>query len=224
MVQSKILVIAPHPDDEVLGVGGTMAKRVQAGCEVYVCVVTKGCPPLYQEKVVEDGQARCREADQLLGVKETIFLDFPAVMLETVPRHQFNGKIFGVVQRIKPDEVFIPHWGDMQLDHKLVVGSCMVAFRPKYEHKICRIYAYETLSETGWDVPAADNMFIPNVYEDISEHLDTKIAAMECFPRQLAEFPAARSIGAIRALAAYRGATVGVKAAEAFSLVREIKI
>ncbi len=223
MQPGKVLVFAPHPDDEILGVGGTMAKRAQAGCEVYVCVVTKGCPPLYQENVVRDGQAKCREADRSLGVKETIFLDFPAVMLETVPRHQFNGKILDVVQRIKPDEVFIPHWGDMQLDHKLVVDSCMVALRPKYEHKICRIYAYETLSETGWDVPTAEKTFIPNVYEDISDYLEAKIEAMEWFPRQLAEFPAARSIGAIRALAAYRGAMVGVKAAEAFSLVREIK-
>lgn len=223
MQSEKVLVFAPHPDDEILGVGGTMAKRVKAGYEVYVCIVTKGCLPLFEEESIKIVREECRKADQSLGVKETIFLAFPAVMLETVPRYQFNGRILDVVQRIKPDEVFIPHWGDMQLDHKLVVDSCMVALRPKYEHKISRIYAYETLSETGWDVPTAEKSFIPNVYEDISECLEAKVTAMECITSQLADFPAARSIGAIRALAAYRGATVGVQAAEAFSLVREIK-
>ena len=88
---------------------------------------------------------------------------------------------------------------------------------------MCRIYAYETLSETGWNIPNTVNEFIPNVYEDISDFLDTKIKAMEIFKTQLAEYPNARSVGAIEALARYRGSTVSVQAAEAFSLIREIK-
>ena len=102
----KILVIAPHPDDEIIGVGGTIAKRVQAGDEVYVCIVTKGIEPIFREEFIEQGRKECREADAKLGVKETIFLDFPAVMLETVPRYEFNGKIAEVVQHINPDEVY----------------------------------------------------------------------------------------------------------------------
>ena len=219
----KVLVIAPHPDDEILGVGGTMAKRSAKGDEVYVCVVTKGCPPLFNEEFIEQGRAECREADRLAGAKETLFLDFPAVMLETVPRYEFNGKIGEVISKIRPDEVYIPHRGDMQLDHQMVVDAAMVALRPKYAHTVCRIYAYETLSETGWNIPNTVNEFIPNVYEDISNFLDTKIKAMEVFKSQLAEYPNARSVGAIEALARYRGSTVSVSAAEAFSLVREIK-
>ena len=219
----KVLVIAPHPDDEILGVGGTMAKRSAKGDEVYVCVVTKGCPPLFNEEFIEQGRTECREADRLAGAKETLFLDFPAVMLETVPRYEFNGKIGEVISKIRPDEVYIPHRGDMQLDHQMVVDAAMVALRPKYAHTVCRIYAYETLSETGWNIPNTVNEFIPNVYEDISDFLDTKIKAMEIFKSQLAEYPNARSVGAIEALARYRGSTVSVNAAEAFSLVREIK-
>lgn len=219
----KVLVFAPHPDDEILGVGGTMAKRAAAGDEVYVCVVTKGCAPLFDEAHVERVGRECREADRLAGAKETMFLDFPAVMLETVPRYAFNGKIGEVIAKIKPDEVYIPHRGDMQLDHQMVVDAAMVALRPKYEHTVCRIYAYETLSETGWNIPNTVNEFIPNVYEDISDFLDTKIKAMEIFKTQLAEYPNARSVGAIEALARYRGSTVSVNAAEAFSLIREIK-
>ena len=220
--QTANFSFAPHPDDEILGVGGTIAKRAKAGCEIYVCIVTKGCEPLYHEDDVKKCQADCRAADKLLGSKETIFLNFPAVMLETVPRYEFNESIFDTVKQIKPDEVFVPHWGDMQLDHKLVVDACMVAMRPKYEHVVKKIYAYETLSESGWDVPMASKTFIPNVYEDISDYLENKIEAMKYFRSQLSNFPAARSIEAIRAQARFRGATVNMKAAEAFSLVREI--
>ena len=219
----NVLVIAPHPDDEILGVGGTMAKRVMNGDSIYVCIVTKAGEPLFREELVEHAREECREADRLLGVKETIFLDFPAVMLETVPRYQFNGKIMETVRRIKPDEVYIPHRGDMQIDHKMVVDAAMVALRPKYDHKVKRIYAYETLSETGWDIPNTVNEFIPTVYEDITDTIDKKLEAMSIFKSQLGEFPDARSNGAVEALARFRGATVGFHAAEAFALIRELK-
>lgn len=219
----KVLVIAPHPDDEIIGVGGTIAKRVKAGDEVYVCVVTKGQEPMFKKDFIEKGRRECREADAKLGVKETIFLNFPAVMLETVPRCEFNGKISELVQKINPDEVYIPHRGDMQIDHQMVVDAAMVAVRPRGKSYPKRVYAYETLSETGWNIPNTVNEFIPTVYEDISEFIETKLKAMSVFESQLAPFPAARSIAAIEALAKYRGATVSVNAAEAFSLIREIK-
>lgn len=219
----KVLVIAPHPDDEIIGVGGTIAKRAKSGDEVYVCVVTKGGLPLFDPEFIEQGRRECCEADAKLGVKETIFLDFPAVMLETVPRYEFNGKIAELVQRINPDEVYIPHRGDMQIDHQMVVDAAMVAVRPRGKNYPKRVYAYETLSETGWNIPNTMNEFIPTVYEDITDTYDVKLAAMSVFESQLAPFPAARSIGAIEALAKFRGATVSVKAAEAFSLIREVK-
>ncbi len=220
----NVLIIAPHPDDEVLGVGGTIAKRANNGDNVYVCVVTKAGEPLFSSELVEQGRSECREADKFLGVKETFFLDFPAVRLEEVPRYKLNEGLMQAVQRVKPDEVYIPHRGDMQLDHKMIVDAVMVALRPKYDHIVKRIYAYETLSETGWDIPNTVNEFIPNVYEDISETLENKLKAMGIFKSQCGEFPAARSLGAIEALAKYRGATVNLRAAEAFSLIREIKV
>lgn len=220
----NILVFAPHPDDEVIGVGGTIAKRAASGDKVFVCVVTKGAAPLYDEKGVQVIQKQCREADRLLGVKNTFFLNFPAVMLETVPRYELNGKISDIIQQILPDEVYIPHRGDMQLDHKMVVDAVMVALRPKYKHVVKRIYAYETLSETGWDIPNTVNEFIPTVYEDITDTLTSKLEAMKYFESQLGVFPEARSIEALESLAKYRGATVNCRAAEAFSLIREIKI
>lgn len=219
----KVLVIAPHPDDEIIGVGGTISKRCKAGDEVFVCVVTKGVEPLFPAEVVNRTREECRKADKMLGVKETIFLDFPSVMLETVPRYELNGKITEIIQSVQPDEVYIPHRGDMQLDHQMVVDSAMVGVRPKYAHVVKRVYAYETLSETGWNIPNVQNEFIPTVYEDITDTYDEKMKAMGIFETQLGDFPAARSLGAIEALARFRGSTVNVKAAEAFSLIREIK-
>ncbi len=218
----NVLVVAPHPDDEVLGCGGTIAKYADNGDAVYVAIVTKGCEPLFPAEQVEAVRNECLKADKFLGVKETIFMDFPAAMIEDVSRYKFNEAFIQLVQKIKPDIVYIPHRGDMQLDHKMVVDAVMVALRPKYQHIVKKIYAYETLSETGWDVPNITNEFIPTAYSDISEFIEKKLKAMEIFTTQLSAYPDARSLGAVKALAMYRGATVNVDAAEAFVTIREI--
>lgn len=219
----NVLVIAPHPDDEILGCGGTIAKHIAKGHDVYVCIVTRGKLPLFSDEGVKIVRKECADAHKYLGVKETIFLDFPAAMLEEIPRHELNDSLCHIVQRVKPEEVYIPHRGDMQLDHKMIADAAMVALRPKYEHVAKRIYAYETLSETGWDIPNTVNEFIPTVYNDISDYLDRKLQAMRFYQSQLAPYPNPRSIEALEALAKYRGSTVNKKAAEAFSLIREIR-
>ena len=218
----NILVIAPHRDDEVIGVGGTIAKYSSLGNSVYVCIITHGTEPICSADLDNKIKNECLEADKLLGVRRTIFLNYPAALLETVPRNELNSALIKLVQEIKPDIVYIPHRGDMQLDHKMTVDAAMVALRPKYEHVVTKIYCYETLSETGWDVPNVTNEFIPTCYNDISDYLERKIDAMKVFTTQIAEYPNPRSPEAIRALAMYRGATVNIIAAEAFSLVREI--
>lgn len=218
----KILVIAPHPDDEILGVGATMAKYLSNGDEVYVCIATKGVMPLFNDESVRKIRIETNEAHKLLGINKTFFLEFPSVMLEQIPRHEINEKICNIVQDIKPNIVYIPHFGDMQKDHQIIAEAAMVAVRPKYAHKVNEVYAYETLSETEWNNPHNANAFLPNVYNDVSEYLRIKIEAMQCFESQLSDFPNPRSLEAIKALAKYRGATVSVRAAEAFMLIRKI--
>lgn len=219
----NVLVIAPHRDDEVIGVGGTIAKYSSMGDSVFVCIITHGEEPICSTNLDETIRNECIMADKMLGVKETLFLNYPAVMLETIPRYEFNNELIKTVLNIKPDVVYIPHRGDMQLDHKMTVDAAMVALRPKYTHIVKKIYAYETLSETGWDIPNTTNEFIPTSYNDISDYLELKIKAMKAFATQLAEYPNPRSIEAIRALAMYRGSNVNLLAAEAFSLIREIR-
>lgn len=220
---SKVLVFAPHPDDEILGCGGTMIKHIESGNEVYVCIVTKGCLPLFKPESTEKTRSEARNCHQHIGVKKTFFLDFPAVMIDKENRYEVNGKILDVVKEVQPDEVYIPHWGDMQKDHQIVADACMVALRPKYEPKVKRIYSYETMSETAWNAPNIQNEFIPNVFVDITETLDKKIEALGYFKTQLSPFPDARSLESVEALAKYRGALMHFKAAEAFMLIREIR-
>lgn len=220
---SKILVFAPHPDDEILGCGGTMIKNINEGNEVYVCIVTKGPQPMFPIEIVEKARQEARDCHQSIGVKKTFFLDFPSVYLEECHRYELNDSILKVVREVIPDEVYLPHWGDMQKDHQIVADACMVALRPKYEPKVKRIYSYETMSETAWNAPNMQNEFMPNVFVDIGETLELKMNALSFFKTQLSAFPDARSVEAIVALAKYRGALMHVRAAEAFMLIREIK-
>ncbi len=217
----KILVIAPHPDDEVLGVGASMAKYAEEGNQVFVCIVTRAKQPLFTEAFAVKAREETIKAHRQLGVSEAFFLDFPAVMLENVPRYEMNDKICDIIQRTKPDIVYIPHFGDMQKDHQLVAEAAMVALRPKYEHRVGEVYAYETLSETEWNTPHSTNTFIPNTYVDVTGYLEKKLEAMSCYGTQLAQFPNPRSLEAIIALAKLRGSTIQVEAAEAFSLIRK---
>lgn len=219
----KILVIAPHPDDEIIGVGGTIIKNIKEKNDVFICIVTKGTMPLFDEMQVKKVRNECEICHKMIGIKKTFYLDLPAAMLEQVHRYEINDKILNIIKDVKPDEVFIPHIGDMQKDHQIVAESCMVALRPKYNFSPKKIIAYETLSETGWNIPNVQNEFIPNMFVNITNELSDKINAMNKYESQLGDFPNARSIEAIESLAKYRGALMNISAAEAFMIIREIE-
>lgn len=217
----KVLVVAPHPDDEILGVGATIAKHTKNGDDVEVVVVTRGSKDVYDDEYVEEGRKQEKEACSILGVRKISYLDFESPKMDTAIYIDVVGKIAEKVEEVKPDIVYIPHYGDMHFEHKKIAEMCMVALRP-IEWKCIKIYGYEVLSETGWDVPNANNDFIPNVYEDVSgEYIEKKIDALKVFKSQMKKYPSARSIKAIRSLSEFRGAMVGVENAESFMLIRE---
>ena len=218
----RTLVIAPHPDDEVLGAGGTMAKLSESGQEVFVVVVTSGKPPAYSADSVAGVRAEAKSAHDLLGVKETIWLGQPAAELPEVRNVILNGAIGDVVLRIAPQTIFVPFPGDIHVDHQLVFQSVMVASRPHQATYPKTIMAYETLSETNWNAPYITPPFVPNVYLDISKYLERKIAAMQKFSSQLRSAPHERSVESLRSLAVTRGATVHREAAESFVLIRHV--
>jgi N-acetylglucosamine malate deacetylase 1 len=220
----KILVIAPHPDDEVLGCGGTIARHASANDEVYLCVVTEAYPPEWPEDEIKKRKEEVFKVNRILGIRETHFLGFPTVKLDTIPQKELNDSIARVVDKVKPDVVYIPHRGDVNKDHRLVFDAAMVAVRPKQASTIKKVLSYETLSETEWGAPFAEDTFIPNVFVNISGTLSVKLKAMAEYKLELKQYPHPRSMEAISALAKLRGSSLGVEAAEAFMLIREVQI
>jgi LmbE family N-acetylglucosaminyl deacetylase len=215
------LVLAPHSDDEVLGAGGAMARWAREGHTVHVAVVTRGRPPLYAEAEEETCRAEARAAHRCLGVTRTWHLDLPAAELDGVPHRELNGRMAELLRASAPDELYLPFLGDVHLDHQLVFRSAMVAARPG-PGSPRRIYAYETLSETNWNAPNLTPAFVPSHFVDITATLEAKLEAMARYISQLRPAPHERSLAALRALAAHRGATVGLCAAEAFVAIRTI--
>lgn len=218
-MKNKILVISPHPDDEVLGCGGTIAKYSDEGDEVYLCIVTKAYTPDWSMEFIENRPEEVKKANRILGIKKTYFLDFPTVKLDTIPQKDLNEAISKVINEIKPDIVYFPHKGDLNKDHRLVFESSLVATRPLH-HKIKRILSYECLSETEWG--QSIEAFNPNVYVDITKTLKTKIEAMKVYESEVKPHPHPRSLEMINILAKMRGGAVGLEAAESFILIREI--
>lgn len=212
----NVLVFAPHNDDETIGVGGTIVKLARAGHHVVICEVTRGLNEAALKKIRNEAH----EAHKVLGVAETVFLDLPGLDLHLTPTRQKNAPYLDVVKRIEPDMAFIPHHGDLHSDHASCAASCMVALRPMNAPHLKALYAYETLSESEWNVPDGAHAFIPNSWSDITDTLDVKLEAMKCYASQLRPFPHPRSLEAIESLAKVRGSTVCMERAEAFILLR----
>lgn len=219
----NILVIAPHPDDEVLGCGGIMNKYAEAGDQVYVLIVTRGTPKFYSDERIDNVRKEARDAHHFLGVKETIFLDFPAPELDTVSISEISKAMAEVINKFNIQTVFLPHRGDIHHDHTIVFNAGLVASRPVEQYSVKEIYCYETLSETEWAPPFGDDAFIPNHFVNVTDQFEAKLKAMECFKSQIRPFPNPRSLEAIEALAKFRGATVGFERAEAFMQIRRIR-
>lgn len=218
----RIAVVAPHPDDEILGCGGTMARAARAGAEVHVVVVTRGRPPQFDEDLVEQIREETLRAHASIGVTKTHFLDLPAAELDRVGMSTVNAALGAALSSIEPEMLFIPFIGDIHADHQIVFNASLVHARPRGPAAPCAVLAYETLSETNWLAPGITPGFLPNTYIDITDTLDAKIAAFEHFSSQIKPSPDERSIHTIRALAVVRGSTVFRDAAEGFVMIRQI--
>ncbi len=215
----KVLIIAPHPDDEVLGVGGTIAGHAQKKDEVYLVVVTCAYTPDWTEKFIAERSHEVKKANQILGITKTFFLDFPTVKLDTVPQKELNDALAKVIDEVRPEAVYIPHGGDLNKDHRLVFEAALVATRP-FKYTVHRVLSYEILSETEWGQPLG--IFAPTVYKDITATLSKKLEAMKAYESELRSAPHPRSLEIIEVLARKRGSECGVTAAEGFMLIREI--
>ena len=222
-MKNRTLIIAPHPDDEVLGCGGIIKRYHEEQQHVYVLIVTRGTARKYSDERIAWGREQALKAHSLLGVKETFFFDFPAPELDTISQSEISDAISGLINKLKIEVLFIPHRGDIHHDHRIVFNASIVSARPVGKYYVKDIYSYETLSETEWAAPFSDDAFIPNYFVNIENHISYKLDAMSSYAGQLREFPNPRSLECIKALASFRGATVGYKYAEAFMIIRSIQ-
>jgi len=222
MKNKKILVVAPHPDDETLGVGGSIAKLASEGNEVCVLIVSGHLPPLYSQADYDRTVEEANTAFKCLGVADSKFLKIPATMIGEVPTFELNRKIFGVIEAFQPNIVFCPY-PDRHIDHRLVFDSVMVATRPVGIGKSIEIVAaFETLSETHWNAPHIEPNFTPNWVIDISRYIEIKLKAIQCYQSQISPFPGPRSVQSIEALAKFRGTQAGFGFGEGFHVIRMI--
>ncbi|TMQ22127.1 MAG: PIG-L family deacetylase [Deltaproteobacteria bacterium] len=221
----RILVVAPHADDETLGCGGTIARRAAEGCEVHVAVVTgHGATPhpLWPASLWDRIRGEARRAVEVLGVHRLHFEEVPAALVADQPVWQLNKAIGALVESIQPDVLYAPFPFDLHKDHREVFHALSVAWRTSSPtgRKLRAVYCYEVPSETHWNAPYLEAGFLPNVWVEISAHLETKLRALACYESQIRPAPDARSIDAVRALAVWRGSQQAMAAAEAFVAIR----
>jgi len=203
----RVLVIAPHPDDEVLGCGGTIKKHTNKKDEVYLCIVTKAYIPDWSQEFIENRKKEISLANQVLGIKETFFLNLPTVKLDIIGQKKLNDLISGIIKKVNPEILYLPFFRDSNKDHRMTFEAGVIASK---NIKKVLSYSYES------------PLFAPNLYIDISETLKDKLKAMSCYKSEVKDFPHPRSLEAIKITAQKRGIESGLKMAEAFIIVREI--
>lgn len=218
-----VLIVAAHTDDEALGCGGTIARHVAEGNSVYAVFLADGVTSR-SDATNEESKKRnnaAARAHEILGIKKSYMLGFPDNRMDGIPLLDIVQKLEGVLDEIKPHIIYTHHYGDLNVDHQITHKAVMTACRPVPKSPIQEIYSFEVLSATEWNTPGVDQ-FIPNVFVDISFYIDKKLEALKAYHMEMRAEPHSRSIANSERQALLRGSSMGVYAAEGFSLVRVI--
>lgn len=220
----KVLVISAHPDDETLGCGGTLLKHRSEGDELHWLIATRVEEPKWTAEQVATKANEIAAVGSAYGMASQTQLDFLTTSLSKTPESQLIDSVARVIGDIQPEVVYVVNGSDVHSDHGAVYSAVTSVLKPMYMKRagVRRILAFETLSSTEAAPPGAGAPFVPNVFQDITGFLDSKIERMEIYASEVQTWLMPRSASAIRALARYRGSTIGVEHAEAFMLVREI--
>ena len=224
----NVLVVAAHPDDEVLGCGGTIARLASEGATVSILILAEGLTSRADFDPKRDAAAlsvhheRAVRAGRLLGAKEVNVGGLPDNKMDTVPLLSVVQTIEREIARVRPEIVFTQHGGDLNVDHVVTFRATMTATRPMAGCPVKRLYAYEVGSSTEWAFQQFEPRFVPQVFFDIAPHLEAKIAAMQIYESEAWAFPHPRSPEALRANAQRWGSVTGLAAAEAFCCIRDI--
>lgn len=221
MGDKRIAVIGAHPDDELLGAGGTIALHVRAGQEVHAIVAADGAGSRYPAELAVMLEKQARRAADILGFASLRFLALPDQRLDTVPLIELTQQLESVLDEIGPGIVYTHFPEDVNDDHGVVARCAWVACRP-YRRQLDKFAVFETPSSTEWAWPLPQTSLQPNLFVDVTDTIDVKIAAMECYETELRDYPHPRSSRALRERAAYWGSHVGRLAAEPFRVLREV--
>ncbi len=222
-MNKTVLVVAPHPDDETLGCGATMLKHIAQGDQVHWLIMTQMSESLgYSAEQIETRQNEIELVAKMYGVSGVHQLPFEPAKLDQLSMSDIVSTLYPKVQEIKPEIIYLPYRADVHNDHQITfdaVAACSKSFRAPF---VQRILAYETLSETDFNIKPDDSGFKPNVWMDATAYIEKKLSIVSVYQSELAAFPFPRSIEAIEALAKVRGSQSGVLSAEAFMLLKEI--
>jgi N-acetylglucosamine malate deacetylase 1 len=224
----RVLVVAAHPDDEILGVGGTAALHVDRGDSVQLAILTDGVsmrhsPERGLEARKQLQQAAARQAAAVLGVENLVIRELPDQRLDTLPLSQVTAEVELLVGSFQPEIVYTHFGGDINRDHRTLAEAVMVATRPYSAPFVREILMYETPSSTEWGIPQLWPVFQPNVFVDIASTLERKLKAFACYSAEICAEPHPRSLSALRDRAAYWGSLVNRRAAEPFVCVRSLR-
>lgn len=219
----KILVVAAHPDDEALGCGGTIARLTEQGSEVHLLFVADGVGARdATDHELANRHEMAERAAVVMGARPPQFLDFPDNRLDSVDLLDIVQAVEDCAHTVQPDLVLTHSQSDLNIDHRICSQAVLTAFRPMPGQSVRSILAFEVPSSTEWNFSPASVVFEPNMFVDISTYIETKFEALREYKVEMRTFPHARSMEAVEALARWRGATCGVTAAEAFTLLRAI--
>jgi len=226
-MSKKILIVAAHPDDEVLGCFGTVSRLIKEGCEAYTLILGEGKTSRDEERVVENRKddikllnSEIEDANATIGVKKVFVESFPDNRFDSVDLLDIIKIISKVKEEVQPDIIFTHYANDLNVDHQKTYEAVITATRPMEDECVKEIYSFEILSSTEWNYPLS---FSPDTYFDISETMDLKIEAMNKYTSELCEYPHPRSLEGIELNAKYQGMRVGKKYVEAFKTIRNIK-
>ncbi|MBL7979739.1 MAG: PIG-L family deacetylase [Bacteroidetes Order II. Incertae sedis bacterium] len=224
----NILVIAAHPDDEVLGCGGTIARHIANGHTVHVCILGEGATSRFDRReeaprqLVDFLATASQKAANLLGVRSVQALQLPDQRFDTLPFLDMVKLLTSVIEEKKPEVVYTQHGGDLNLDHTITFRATLTACRPLQGCPVRALYAYEVPSSTEYAFGKFSPIFQPDTFVDISTFLAGKIAAMQCYAPEMRPFPHPRSEEVLRSIATRWGSQVGLVAAEAFQTIFRI--
>ena len=229
-IGKTILVVAAHPDDEVLGCGGSIAKWTASGNIVHILIMAEGAT---SRSSIRDRKVKSEElslleksansAGKILGVTSVKLLDFPDNRMDSLDRLDIIKAIEEEIKRLKPHTVVTHHCGDVNIDHRITHEAVVTACRPQPGHSVRLLLAFEIMSSTEWQPPGSNFVFQPNWFEDVVKTFDFKIKALDCYQSEMREWPHSRSLNNIKNLAQYRGSMVGCEFAEGFMLLRIIQ-